>query len=86
MEKAAEQNQNRSASRPKSVEQQIKLAEGNVNGGAVFSQSGKTVAKQVGNGSDNPTINFANQPDTLKRKIKMPSRKLKKARQTVYRN
>jgi hypothetical protein len=41
MEKAAEQNKNRSASRPKSVEQQIKLTEGNVNGGAVFSQSGK---------------------------------------------
>jgi t-SNARE complex subunit (syntaxin) len=46
MEKAAEQNKNRSASRPKAVEQQIKLTEGNVNGGAVFSQSGKTAAKR----------------------------------------
>jgi hypothetical protein len=36
---------------------------------------GKTVAKQVGGGSDNPAINFDNPPDAPKRKIKMPSRK-----------
>jgi hypothetical protein len=73
--KKAEQNKNRSASRHKPVEQQIKLTEGNVNGVAVFSKIGKTVAKQVGGGSDNQAINFNNPPDAPKRKIKMPSRK-----------
>lgn len=75
MEKAAEQNKNCSASHPKAVEQQIKLTEGNVNGGVVLSKSGKTVVKQVGGGFDNPAISFDNPPDAPKWKIKMPSRK-----------
>jgi len=41
-----EKNENRSASRRKSVEQQIKRTGGNVKGGALFGKSGKVAVKR----------------------------------------
>jgi hypothetical protein len=36
--------------------------------------------EKIGGGSDNPAINFDNQSETPKRKIKMPSRKFEKGK------
>jgi len=75
-----EQNENRSASRRKSVEQQIKRTGGNVKGGARFGKSGKVAVKRSRRGADNPATGGNNPPGGAKRKSKMTSRKRLKAK------
>jgi hypothetical protein len=65
----AAQNENRSASSPKSVDQQIKPASGNSNGGAACSKSGKVAVKQVKANANNPATGGDNPPGNRKRKV-----------------
>lgn len=65
----AEQNENRSASSPKQVDQQIQPASGNSNGGVACSKSGKVAVKQVEGNANNPATGGDNPPGSRKRKV-----------------